>query len=170
MHADPVLARVVGSEEGDGNGDFKTEDTNPKVRVPRHKTAGDLKYDGVISESRVPRPRGVTERVAQSSPVRDWPQLSGEILQCGSLEDEISMFEKVDEIVGDVAAFENSLPLLVADDRAMWCDAGPVAISTDSELAQILLSYGRNHLRKCDWWSRASFSIHGTVGLFLLCG
>ena len=37
VRADPVLARVGGNEEGDGNGDSKTGDTNPKVRVLRHK-------------------------------------------------------------------------------------------------------------------------------------
>ena len=101
----------------------------------------------MISESRVPRPRRVTESVAQSTLVRDWPQLSGEISQCGSLEDEISMFDKVGESNGDMVASR-----IVCRSRSQTTEqCGTIQdllpISTDSELAQILFSYGRNHQR-----------------------
>ena len=49
------------------DGDFKIQDTIPKVRVPRHKPASDLVYDSKI---RGPRPKGVPEGVVQFSPVR----------------------------------------------------------------------------------------------------
>ena len=69
------------------------QDTSPKVRVPRHKPAGDLEHGGVISGIRMPRPEGAAERVVQFSPVRSCQQLTDEILQCGVVEDKINMFE-----------------------------------------------------------------------------
>ena len=80
------------------------QDTSPKVRVPRHKPAGDLEHGGVISGIRMPRPEGAAERVVQFSPVRGCQQLTDEILQCGVVEDKINMFEKIGESDSDRAA------------------------------------------------------------------
>ena len=155
------------------DGDFETQDTNPTVRVPRHKPAGDLVHGGVISGIRVPRPEGAAEHVVQFSPVRGCQQLTDEILQCGVVEDKINMFEKIGEGDGDRGCLESSLPLLIADVRGMWRVAGPVAVATESELAQISLSCRRNHLWKCNWRPHASFGTYTlsfeTVGLSLLC-
>ena len=86
------------------DGDFKIQETIPKVRVPRHKPAGDLVYDSKTSGIRGPRPKGIAERVVQFSPVRSWQQLTDEILQNGSVEDKINIFEKIGEGDGDRAA------------------------------------------------------------------
>ena len=86
------------------DGDFKIQNTIPKVRVPRHKPAGDLVYDSKTSGIRGPRPKGVAKRVVQFSPVRGRQQLTDEILQCGSVEDKINIFEKIGEGDGDRAA------------------------------------------------------------------
>ena len=80
------------------------QDTSPKVRVPRHKPAGDMEHGGVISGIRMPRPEGAAERVVQFSPVRGCQQLTDEILQCGVVEDKINMFEKIGEGDSDRAA------------------------------------------------------------------
>ena len=80
------------------------QDTSPKVRVPRHKPAGDLEHGGVISGIRGPRPKGAAERVVQFTPARGCQQLTDEILQYGSVEDKINIFEKIGEGDGDRAA------------------------------------------------------------------
>ena len=72
--------------------------------VPRHKPAGDLEHGGKTSGIRGPRLKGVAERVVQFSPVRGRQQLTDEILQCGSVEDKINVFEKIGEGDCDRAA------------------------------------------------------------------
>ena len=69
--------------------------------MPRHKPAGDLVYDSKTSGIRGPRPKGVAERVVQFSPVRGRQQLTDEILQYGSVEDKINIFEKIGEGDGE---------------------------------------------------------------------
>ena len=49
---------------------------------------------------------------------------------------------------------ECSLPLSITD------VAGPVAIATESELAQFSLSYGENYLRKCNRRLHVSFNTY----------
>ena len=45
----------------------------------------------------------------------------------------------------------------------MWRVAGPVTVATESELAPISLSCGRNHLWKCNWRSHAFRHLHPLV-------
>ena len=86
------------------DGDFKIQDTIPKVRVTRHKPTSDLVYDSKTSGITGSRPKGVAERVVQFSPVKGWQHLTDEILQCGSVEDKINIIEKIGEGDGDRAA------------------------------------------------------------------